>query len=1113
MRFILPGLLLLPLSSFAADDGKRCEVSFDTATLNVCSGELTLAHEALRPLARADQESPFRIVKFDAPIRAEQRRALEAQGVQILGYAPHYAYLVRMDAGTEGRVKDLPGVIWTGAFLPVWKLDINLANDLALALEGGKGTSIAAEAGIEQLNVALQPGVDATRSRRSLLDATGLEYQRTEKGFDHERLVMRFERSDLATAVMAMAREPEVGSISLRWPMRLLNSQAGWLHQSGQQTPIAGSMPAFENGLFGCGQIIGAADSGVHASHCSFADASFGQPVTSVCATGTSCAPVTANFAHRKIGAHYKWDGSTTGGPADGDGHGTHVMASIAGNNLTTGAVDCSARTSPGGITDLDGSAPGAKLISQEMGPSLEYLNNLGGTIFHAAEVAYQNGARIHSNSWGGGCRSANDACIAGCQVEYDSFTRDADAVVWQHPQLALLVAAGNSGGLGGSAGCGPGADVGSPGNAKNVFSIGSNSRGSAGNNMSSFSSRGPTQDRRLKPDMTAQGGSIISASVSACGTMPLSGTSMATPTAAGLAALVREYLQRGFYPSGIENPDHALPTPSAALIKAILINGAQELTGTGTTGGAPSQSQGWGRIHLGNSLYFNQDARALWLEDNTAGLETNGVFSQVLSVEAGAPLIVTLAWHDAPALVNANPHGVNQLRLEVQAPNGDVWTQKLPADGGLTNPNPLVDTTTSNYDDRNNVHSIELPTPVTGSYTVRVRGIQVAQGPQPFAVTATGKLLRLTGPDYILEATAPQAGICTGEPLSVNVSATAFEGFDDPVTLAQTGLPAGLTASFSVNPLVPGVPAAASVLAVGNTGTLPAGVLSFDIAAGSNGPGHPATAKSRTVSVQVDAEPPVAVTLAAPADAAVNQSLRPGLSWDAVPGATGYRVQIADNPQFNSPLVDVTQPGTSHTPSTALASSTQYYWRVSASNRCGAGSVSATRSFTTSNMICSESALSIPDGNTTGVTSLLEVANTGALSGLRLGLKIDHTYIGDLRVWLSKGATTVQLVNRPGSSACGGNNMDIVLADGAPLSVQSNCTASTPAYTSGAEYAPANPLAAFAGTELSGQWSLRVSDNAALDTGQLVRWCLLSAAPAVSPDIFKNGFEAAPPP
>lgn len=1111
MRFWIPSLLLLPLSTFAADGGKRCEVSFDTATLDVCSGELSLAHEALRPLGQADASSPFRIVKFDGPIRASQRRAIEATGAHIIGYAPHYAYLVRMDAAVEGRVKAMPGVLWTGPYLPVWKLDINLANDIATSLRGGKGSSISAEADINQISVALQPGVDAEAGRSALLSVPGLTYRATEHGFDQQRLIVDFERNALADAVQTLALQPEVATISLRWANDFMNSQAGWLHQSGQQTPVEGSMPLFENGIFGCGQIIGAADSGVHATHCSFSDPGYGQPVTSVCATGSSCTAVTPDFNHRKIGAHYKWDGSTTGVPADNQGHGTHVMASILGNNPATGGVDCAAGTSPGGLTDLDGTAPGAKLISQEMGASLQYLNSGGGTLFHAASIAYANGARTHNNSWGSSCRNSIGACVANCQVEYRTTTRDADAVVWQNPQLAVLVAAGNSGGLGGSAGCGVGTDVGAAGNAKNVFSIGSNSRGAAGGAMSTFSSRGPTQDRRIKPDFTAQGGAILSASRTACGVVSNSGTSMATPTAAGLSALVREYLQRGFYPSGVENPEDALATPSAALIKAIMINGAQEITGTGTTGGAPSQSQGWGRINLGNSLHFQSDARGLWLVDESEGLETGEQAQHVLTVESGAPLIITLVWHDAPALVNANPHGVNQLRLEVEAPDGSTWTQKLPLNGGLTNPNPVADTSTENYDDRNNVHNIEFPTPATGSYIVRVRGIQVAQGPQPFALSATGKLLGLTQPDFILQAGGPAAGICAGEPIDVSIGATSFDGFNDALTLSHSALPAGLTGSFSVNPLTPALPAATSTLAIGNTGTLPAGSLSFDITAASSGPGFPASSKTRTVNVAVDAEPPAAAGLTAPAQGAIEQPLRPVLSWNAVPGATGYRVEVAANAQFTDPVVNSEVSGTSLTLTTALAANTEYFWRVSAGNRCGAGETSSVRSFTTSNMICSEPALSIPDNNTTGVTNVLDVLNTGTLGGLRLGLAINHSYIGDLRVWLSKGGTTVELMNRPGANGCSGDNMDIFLADGAALSVQTNCTTSTPAYTTGADYSPANPLAAFAGAELSGQWSLRVSDSANLDTGQLVSWCLLPAEQGIAPEVFADGFEATP--
>lgn len=122
-------------------------------------------------------------------------------------------------------------------------------------------------------------------------------------------------------------------------------------------------------------------------------------------------------------------------------------MGSLAGNNLGTGAVDCATYSTPGGNTDLDGTAPGAKIIAQEAGNSLQYLNNLGGTLYHAANTAFQNGARIHSNSWGSSCRNSFGACISGCTVDYRATSRDGDQVVWDHPELAVFVAAGNSGG------------------------------------------------------------------------------------------------------------------------------------------------------------------------------------------------------------------------------------------------------------------------------------------------------------------------------------------------------------------------------------------------------------------------------------------------------------------------------------------------------------------------------------------------------------------------------------------------------------------------------------------------------------------------------------------
>jgi hypothetical protein len=77
------------------------------------------------------------------------------------------------------------------------------------------------------------------------------------------------------------------------------------------------------------------------------------------------------------------------------------------------------------------------------MGDGLEYLNDRAGTIWNLADVAYANGARIHSDSWGGACYDIFGSCIPGCTAPYDSYARDADLAMWSHPDLLMVVAAG----------------------------------------------------------------------------------------------------------------------------------------------------------------------------------------------------------------------------------------------------------------------------------------------------------------------------------------------------------------------------------------------------------------------------------------------------------------------------------------------------------------------------------------------------------------------------------------------------------------------------------------------------------------------------------------------
>lgn len=727
---VFVSLFLFSLSPVAAADNPRCLVSFDSARLDVCANRLIPAHEEVRHLGEVDafRDSGVRVVKFDGPIFPNQRAALETLGAEILGYAPFNAYIVRMSATLDERVAGIDGVLWTGPFLPVWKVDVNIVTDLA---EG----NIVDQAGLTQLVVSLHRGVEAERVLEPLAAVSGLVPVVSEIAGGRQRIVFEFARPQLAHAVTALAMEESVAAVGLRWPPQFMNSQAGWLHQSGVNTPSP-ERPIFDQGIFGCGQILAVLDSGLHTPHCSFEDTGMAHVFTS-CNLGAGCPAVSPDFTHRKVGVYYGWSGGPT--PGDSHGHGTHVTGSAVGNNHAA-PVDCATLTTPGGVTNLDGTAPGAKLVFQELGASFQYIN-AGGNIYHAAEVAFGNGARIHSNSWGFRyCRNppGSNTCVPGCTTPYDVRSQDADEVVWDNPELLILAASGNDG----TTSCGPGADVGTFSNAKSVLTIGSNARGGGGNNMSGFSTRGPASDRRTKPDITAQGASIVSSATNtACSTATSSGTSMATPTAAGLAGLVREYLARGFYPSGTENPADAIPNPSGSLIRAMMINGAVEITGTGANPPAPNQDQGWGRAHLDNVLYFAGDSRPLWFEDNAVGLDAGDVVTHTVNAQAGEPLVVALVWHDFPATVGANPHIVNQLRLEVETPSGDVWTQKLPAGGGLGNADPFQDVSTADYDDLNTVHRITLPLPATDDYEIRVMGVNVPQGPQPYALVVTGAL------------------------------------------------------------------------------------------------------------------------------------------------------------------------------------------------------------------------------------------------------------------------------------------------------------------------------------------------------------------------------------
>jgi hypothetical protein len=489
--------------------------------------------------------------------------------------------------------------------------------------------------------------------------------------------------------VNKLARLEEVLWIEEATALKIVNDTTKWVIQ----TYVENDTKIWDNGIHGEGQIVGIGDTGLDYDMPWFYDPSE-EPIGPM---------------HRKVVGY-----DTTYGDdydADWPGHGTHVAGIVGGN-----------RTPVDGLSTANGMAPETKLFLQDMTPgdslSVYPPSDLGDMYI----TTYDAGARIHTNSWG------------GLGSSYESLGQSLDRFVWNNKDFVVLFANGNEGPREGS--------VISPASAKNVISVGASLNGGGAESMASFSSNGPTADGRIKPTITAPGdGSVEGAGIISAdsdgqknsfnnGTISLRGTSMATPAAAGAAALVRQYFVEGYYPSRSPNPADAL-APSAALVKGVLINSAQDMSGSYTDAPIPSTGQGWGRVNLSNVLVVPGDTTLMEVVDDATGLQTGEAWGKTFFSYGKQPLKITLVWSDYPGMPGAAKALVNDLDLVVTDPDGSTYKGNVFSGG---------ESVAGGSQDRLNVEEqVLIKNPSRGLYTVTVTAYNIPTGPQPFALVVRG--------------------------------------------------------------------------------------------------------------------------------------------------------------------------------------------------------------------------------------------------------------------------------------------------------------------------------------------------------------------------------------
>jgi hypothetical protein len=264
------------------------------------------------------------------------------------------------------------------------------------------------------------------------------------------------------------------------------------------------------------------------------------------------------------------------------------------------------------------------------------------------------------------------------------------------------------------------------------------------------FSSCGPTDDGRIKPDVVADGINNItpvSGSDFAYGQWP-GGTSFASPSVAGSVGLLTQFYKQ-LHPKSSD--------PLASTLKGLVI----ETADSGTTNYGPSYRFGWGLMNTKTAAtLINQDATNGLKNQIKEVLLPNGQFIQFPVVSAGStnsPLKVTICWTDpvgAPNSItnldNPTPKLVNDLDLRIFAPNG---TTNFPwvLNPDLTNRTSAARSAaaTKGDDSRNNVEQIYVPNSTNGTYTVTVthKGNLQSNGVQWVSILLNGNVAQQPPP------------------------------------------------------------------------------------------------------------------------------------------------------------------------------------------------------------------------------------------------------------------------------------------------------------------------------------------------------------------------------